>query len=150
MEALSPTSPYAPKSSSNSQFTSPTTQRQSPTRQPDYSQSPYFPGARQHQQGQHLPPINPYASASHQENYPSSAVGNLDAAFNLDPKSPRRPVPQQVTRGPVPEFKQLSSPADLQPKVNSQPPFRRANPEGGFISVCFQASTAFDTLLLTI
>jgi dual specificity protein kinase YAK1 len=59
-------------------------------------------------------------------------------------------VPQQVTRGPVPEFKQLSSPADLQPKVNSQPPFRRANPEGGFISVCFQASTAFDTLLLTI
>ncbi|KAK2690346.1 related to ser/thr protein kinase [Fusarium oxysporum] len=134
MEALSPTSPYAPKSSSNSQFTSPTSQRQSPTRQPDYSQSPYFPGARQHQQGQHLPPINPYASASHQENYPSSAVGNLDAAFNLDPKSPRRPVPQQVTRGPVPEFKQLSSPADLQPKVNSQPPFRRANPEGGFIS----------------
>ncbi|KAF5535597.1 CMGC DYRK YAK kinase [Fusarium mexicanum] len=134
MEALSPTSPYAPKSASNSQFTSPTSQRQSPTRQPDYSQSPYFSGARQHQQGQHLPPINPYAPAGHQENYPSSAVGNLDAAFNLDPKSPRRPVPQQVTRGPVPEFKQLSSPADLQPKVNLQPPFRRANPEGGFIS----------------
>ncbi|KAM5345527.1 hypothetical protein ACJ41O_011388 [Fusarium nematophilum] len=134
METLSPTSPYAPKSASNSQFASPTSQRQSPTRQPDYSQSPYFPGGRQHQQGQQLPPINPYASAGGQEGYPSSAVANLDGAFNLDPKSPRRPVPQAVARGPVPEFKKLRAPSDLRPKVNAQPAFRRANPEGGFIS----------------
>lgn len=131
METLSPTSPYAPKSGSNSQYTSPTSQRQSPTRQ-DYSQPPYFPTGRPHQPGQQLPPINPYASGNPPEGYPSSVVANIDGAFNLDPKSPRRPVP--VSRGPVPEFKKLRAPSDLHPKVNSQPPFRRANPEGGFIS----------------
>ncbi|KAH7131402.1 kinase-like domain-containing protein [Dactylonectria estremocensis] len=131
METLSPTSPYASKPGPVGQLASPT-QRQSPTRQPDYSQSPYFAGR---QQGQQLPPLVPYASSGSQDGYPSSAVANLDSAFNLDPKSPRRPVPNMaVTRGPVPEFKKLRSPTDLRPKVNAQPPFRRANPEGGFIS----------------
>jgi dual specificity protein kinase YAK1 len=35
----------------------------------------------------------------------------------------------------VPKFQAVKNTADLQPKINSQPPFRRANPEGGFISV---------------
>ncbi|KAL6414849.1 hypothetical protein AUP68_01385 [Ilyonectria robusta] len=131
METLSPTSPYASKPGPVGQLASPT-QRQSPTRQPDYSQSPYYGGR---QQGQQLPPITPYASTNSQDGYPSSAVAHLDGAFNLDPKSPRRPVPTMaVTRGPVPEFKKLRAPTDLRPKVNAQPPFRRANPEGGFIS----------------
>ncbi len=39
--------------------------------------------------------------------------------------------------GPAPEFKKLRSMGDLRPTVNTQPPFRRANPEGGFISVSF-------------
>ncbi|KAH7127683.1 kinase-like domain-containing protein [Dactylonectria macrodidyma] len=131
METLSPTSPYASKPGPVGQLASPT-QRQSPTRQPDYSQSPYFAGRQQDQQ---LPPLVPYASSGSQDGYPSSAVANLDSAFNLDPKSPRRPVPTMaVTRGPVPEFKKLRTPSDLRPKVNAQPPFRRANPEGGFIS----------------
>ncbi|KAL5598816.1 hypothetical protein BROUX41_003850 [Berkeleyomyces rouxiae] len=34
----------------------------------------------------------------------------------------------------MPEFKRLRAMTDLNPKVNAQPPFRRANPEGGFIS----------------
>lgn len=59
--------------------------------------------------------------------------------FGNDPKSPRRPVPQSAQgppgRGPVPEFTKIRSTSDLQPKVNAQPAFRRANPEGGFISV---------------
>jgi hypothetical protein len=38
-------------------------------------------------------------------------------------------------KGPVPEFKKIRAPTDLRPKVTSQPLFRRANPEGGFISV---------------
>jgi dual specificity protein kinase YAK1 len=57
MEALSPTSPYAPKSAMQSQFASPTAQRQSPTRQTDYiPQSPYYAGRQPPQQ---LPPITP-------------------------------------------------------------------------------------------
>jgi len=54
----------------------------------------------------------------------------------MDSKSPKRAPPQSTTpdRGPVPEFRRIRAPTDLKPKVNSQPPFRRANPEGGFIS----------------
>ena len=40
-----------------------------------------------------------------------------------------------MPRGPVPRFTKLDSVQDLQPRVNPQPAFRRANPEGGFISV---------------
>lgn len=126
MEALSPTSPYAPKSS---QFANPSSQRQSPTRQPDYSQSPYYPGRQQ--PGQQLPPITPFASTN--DGYPSSAVAALDNAFANDPKSPLRPTPNIVK--PVPEFRKIRALSDLQPKNSRQPPFRRANPEGGFISV---------------
>lgn len=134
METLSPTSPYAPKSAAAPGQFSPSQQRQSPTRQTDYSQQGnYFPASRS--QAPQLPPITPYSSAG-LDSYPSSAVSNIDGAFSLDPKSPRRaPPPMAVTRGPVPEFKKVRAPTDLRPKVNGQPPFRRANPEGGFISV---------------
>jgi dual specificity protein kinase YAK1 len=37
--------------------------------------------------------------------------------------------------GSVPKFQKIKSVQELQPRINSQPPFRRANPEGGFISV---------------
>lgn len=79
--------------------------------------------------------MSPYASSPGQDAYGSSVVANLDGAYN-DPKSPpRRPVPSlTVARGPVPEFRKLRAVSDLRPKVNAQPPFRRANPEGGFIS----------------
>ncbi|GKT87943.1 LOW QUALITY PROTEIN: dual specificity protein kinase YAK1 [Colletotrichum tofieldiae] len=129
MEALSPTSPYAPKSAQG-QFASPPGQRQSPTRQSDYMpQSPHYGGRQQPPQ---LPPIAPYGSAH--DGYPSAVVANIDGAFAADPKSPRRPIPQSMPRGPAPEFRQCRAPTDLRPKVNAQPPFRRANPEGGFIS----------------
>ena len=35
----------------------------------------------------------------------------------------------------MPQFEKCANTADLKPKINAQPPFRRANPEGGFISV---------------
>lgn len=35
----------------------------------------------------------------------------------------------------VPKIQKIKSVQELQPQINSQPPFRRANPEGGFISV---------------
>ncbi|KAI5460013.1 kinase-like domain-containing protein [Mariannaea sp. PMI_226] len=130
METLSPSSPYAPKQGQVGQLSSPS-QRQSPTRQPDYSQSPYFTGRQQQQQAPQLPPMSAYAS---QDAYTPTSISNIDGSYG-DPKSPRRPVPSSsISRGPVPEFKKLRSPSELRPKVNSQPPFRRANPEGGFIS----------------
>ncbi|KAI1096586.1 kinase-like protein [Rostrohypoxylon terebratum] len=131
MEVLSPTSPYAPKSTTNqAQFSAPHTQRQSPTRGEYQPQSSYY--SRQNSQ---LPPITPYSNS--QDGYPSSAVSNLDGAFANDPKSPRalQPVANvPMEKRPVPQFKKISNVSELRPKVNSQPPFRRANPEGGFIS----------------
>ncbi|RYP57657.1 hypothetical protein DL769_009349 [Monosporascus sp. CRB-8-3] len=130
MEVLSPTSPYGSKNQPQGQFSSPHNQRQSPTRGDYQAQSPYY--GRQTSQ---LPPITTYASAS--DAYPSSAVTPLDGTYSNDPKSPPRRAfqpPQPAEKKPVPQFKKLANVADLRPKVNPQPPFRRANPEGGFIS----------------
>jgi dual specificity protein kinase YAK1 len=141
MEVLSPTSPYSPftpKSTGQPHFAG-SSQRQSPTRQGDYApaspyppQSPYYAGRQQPQQ---LPPITPLAGAY--DSYPPSALTPMDGTFSADPKSPRR-VPVTIVKGPVPELKKIRAPTDLHPKVNAQPAFRRANPEGGFISVCTQ------------
>jgi dual specificity protein kinase YAK1 len=71
--------------------------------------------------------------------HPQSAPLQLPS-FNRDPKSPARPTQQQIpqqsptSRGPVPKFTKCANTADLKPKINEQPPFRRANPEGGFLS----------------
>jgi dual specificity protein kinase YAK1 len=131
METLSPSSPYGASQQGQNQYGS----RQSPTRPGNYSSPTSYYANRQ--QTQQLPPITPYASNN--EGYPSSAVSQLNAVFGNDPKSPRRPVPQNTQgppgRGPVPEFTKVRAMSDLQPKVNAQPAFRRANPEGGFISV---------------
>ena len=37
---------------------------------------------------------------------------------------------------PPAKFRIVATVSDLNPIVNSQPKFRRANPDGGFISVC--------------
>ena len=129
METLSPSSPYGAQQ--QSQYGS----RQSPTRPGNYSSPNSYYVNRQ--QAQQLPPITPFSSIN--ESYPPSATAQLNAVFGNDPKSPRRLVPQSSQgppgRGPVPEFAKVRSMTDLHPKVNAQPAFRRANPEGGFISV---------------
>jgi dual specificity protein kinase YAK1 len=128
MDTLSPSSPYAPKPP---QYATAPTHRQSPSKQGDYPQSSYYAGR---QQGQQVPPMSPYSST--QDGYPSSLVANFDNQFgSADPKSPRRSMPLVAqSRGPVPEFKKIRGTAELRPKKSQQPPFRRANPEGGFIS----------------
>lgn len=128
MDTLSPSSPYGSKLP---QYANPPPQRQSPAKQGDYSQSPYFAGRPQ--QGQQLPPITSYT----QDGYPSAAVANLDGPFGADPRSPahQQMPPLPKPRGPVPEFRKVRGVGDLRPKNSRQPPFRRANPEGGFISV---------------
>jgi len=131
METLSPGSQYGATQQGQNQYAS----RQSPTRPGNYSSSNSYYTSRQ--QSQKLPSITPFASNN--EGYPNSAIAQLNAVFGNDPKSPRRPVPQAAQsppgRGPVPEFTKVRSMTDLHPKVNAQPAFRRANPEGGFISV---------------
>jgi dual specificity protein kinase YAK1 len=128
MEALSPTSPYGPKAS---QFSGPPSQTQSPAAGvSDFPQSPYYAGRQQNPQ---LPPMSPYSATP--DGYPSAAVATLDHSFGNSSKSPQRqPVPAVK---PVPEFRKVRAMSDLHPKKTRQPPFRRANPEGGFISVCF-------------
>lgn len=131
MELMSPTSPYGSKSQPQGQFSTPHSQRQSPSR------SEYGPSASYYRQNSQLPPITPYSNTA--EGYPSSAVSALDGAYSSDSKSPRRTYQlpnSNPEKRPVPQFKKTVNVADLRPKVNPQPPFRRANPEGGFISVC--------------
>ena len=91
-----------------------------------------------------LPPIQ--SNMSPESFYPQSATAQLNAVYNRDQRSPRAsttsnaPQLPLIGRGPVPQFEKCANTADLKPKINAQPPFRRANPEGGFISV----STAWE------
>ncbi|CAK7568416.1 MAG: dual specificity protein kinase yak1 [Sporothrix epigloea] len=137
--------------------------RQSPARLPDgyvpqsspyQSQSPYHIGSRQPSQGQpqqqQPPPIlNLLSPGSDIYSPASGGLSPMDTLYG-DHKSPRRPQLPVTSLGnnssgsnnpggkptpnPVPEFKSLQNHGELRPVVNSQPPFRRANPEGGFIS----------------
>lgn len=136
MEVMSPTSPYA--KAGGSQFSAPAASRQSPTRPADFHspQSPYYQSSRQ--PSAQLPPMAPFPAVA--DAYPQSA-GLASPGRELwpnDPTSPRRLMAPgaMVNKGPVPEFKKIRTEQDLRPKVNTQPVFRRANPEGGFISVC--------------
>ncbi|GAW21754.1 hypothetical protein ANO14919_112790 [Xylariales sp. No.14919] len=133
MEVLSPTSPYGSKVTLNQgQFSTSHSQRQSPNRSDYPPTSPYYG-----RQGSQLPPIAPYVNS--QDNYQSPTVPALDGAYTNDPKSPRRPPHTQTNKAPtekkpVPQLRKIKTSSELQPRINSQPPFRRANPEGGFIS----------------
>lgn len=135
MEVMSPTSPYA--KGGGSQFSAPSASRQSPTRPVDFQspQSSYYQSSRQ--SSAQLPPISPFPAVT--EAFPqSTGVGSPGRElWPNDPTSPRRLVASgaMVNMGPVPEFKEVRTEQDLRPKVNTQPVFRRANPEGGFISV---------------
>lgn len=139
MDALPPTSPYAasPQNSQKQYGSQAAGHQQSPTRPGTYSSPGSYYGSRQY--AQHLPPITPFSSNDGTESYPPSATTQLHAVFGNDPKSPRRqaapPSQGSAGRGPVPQFGKLNSISDLQPNINPQPAFRRANPEGGFISV---------------
>jgi dual specificity protein kinase YAK1 len=83
-----------------------------------------------------LPPIQSNMNPSY---HPQSAPLTL-APYARDisgVSSPRQPTapPAPVPKGPVPKFVKCNSISELQPHVNDQPPFRRAKPEGGFLSV---------------
>ena len=82
-----------------------------------------------------LSPINANDAQSDQY-FPNSATVQLNAVFGREVKSPRQPYPQHHgPKGPIPRVKRLKNASDIQARVHTQPAFRRANPEGGFISV---------------
>ena len=86
-----------------------------------------------------LPPIQA-SEASPDQYYPTSAQAQFNAVIGRETNSPRNLRPPQSggtpenSRGAVPRFAKLSTTQDIQPRINTQPAFRRANPEGGFIS----------------
>lgn len=173
MNVLSPSMPYnsSPGKSQNPYAfaTSPTASRKSPTRALNYSSPPQsyhsppckFParvlrpdslmrlatGSRPPR----LPPLQPIEMGPDQF-YPPSAGSQLSAPFGHDTRSPRSGslsgAPHLVPgRGPVPKFQKLKSVHELQPRINAQPPYRRANPEGGFISVSNSLKLTFPKLM---
>ncbi|KAI4096720.1 MAG: hypothetical protein LQ348_006558 [Seirophora lacunosa] len=112
--------------------------RQSPTRNQYSTPSHTFYSTPTSSRPLQLPPIQAGDPISDQF-YPGSATAQLNAVFGREAKSPRHPrsaqqTPFDMPRGPVPRFRRLERNGDLEPKVNTQPAFRRANPEGGFIS----------------
>ena len=115
--------------------------RQSPNRQNQYSSPPQqrhytSPPASARTHASHLPPIQSVVSSPHSY-YPQSATQQLNAVFGHDFEPMKVPQPEQTapgTKDPVPQFAKVHSVTELEPRVISQPPFRRANPEGGFIS----------------
>lgn len=143
VKALSPTAPYTPSSGHTpyGQYGSQATSaRQSPTHSGHYStpnQPSYSSPPTQRQHPLNLPPIKP-GNPSPDHYYPASATAHLDAVFGRDSKNtPRhvRPLTAPGTdRGPIPRFSKIGSKHNLEPRINPQPAFRRANPEGGFIS----------------
>ncbi|KAK2740208.1 dual specificity protein kinase yak1 [Myotisia sp. PD_48] len=134
---LSPSIPFAqsPSIGQNSFGFPPTMPSNSPSQ--SYQSPP--PPAPTRPQAPRLPPMH---SAEHnpERYYPQSATLQLHSAFSQDAKSQRspshqtQPVNTTIGRGPVPRFQKISSTQELKPRINKQPAFRRANPEGGFIS----------------
>ncbi|PGH16674.1 CMGC/DYRK/YAK protein kinase [Helicocarpus griseus UAMH5409] len=148
MNILSPTLPFNP-SPNTAQNTygyppaSSSSARPSPARAHTYSSPPQSyqspPSGAPSRQQPRLPALQP-ADMSPEQYYPQSATAQLNAAFGQDMKihssrgQPKHNTPQQYHRGPVPKFVKINSAQDLKPKINAQPAYRRANPEGGFIS----------------
>ncbi|KAK5696909.1 dual specificity protein kinase yak1 [Elasticomyces elasticus] len=145
------TSPTSPQVSSPQQqlganhFAAYTPQQQSARQSPTRQQNPYASPSQQRYYAStpstgrtnapQLPPIQ--SNMSPGSYYPQSATQQLNAMFGNEARSPQVTAQPQLApgdKGPVPQFIKCNNVADLQPRVNVQPPFRRANPEGGFIS----------------
>jgi hypothetical protein len=92
-------------------------------------------------QATHFPP-NTMSSPSISP--PTFSPRHATFAMNRDPGSMMSDI---VYSNPPPEkFRIISSAMELTPIVNSQPKYRRANPDGGFISVClFFAMRIYDS-----
>jgi len=159
----SPTSPFLaspqqqqPQQQQRDGSTSYTPQQQAARYSPNKTAKTYVSPPQQQQQQQQRYYASPPSSAhpsqlpslqqsstlsSASSHYPQSATQQLNAMFGHEPQSPRVQQQQQqqhqantgAKSGP-PQFTKVTDVNLLTPRINSQPPFRRANPEGGFIS----------------
>jgi dual specificity protein kinase YAK1 len=131
-----PTSPYnsSPKSQLTLNFSQQPTQtpsRQSPTRQTSYAPDRYAePPTPTRYQPAYLSALQ-NAELSPEGYYPAQM--STPGTSNSRPGPPSR-QPSQRERAPVPRFQRVKTIQDVRHKINTQPPHRRANPEGGFIS----------------
>ncbi|KAJ6056219.1 hypothetical protein N7444_005317 [Penicillium canescens] len=130
-----PTSPGKSQSSYGFPSGPQSASRRSPAR-PEYASPP-----QGYQSPTNRPPrLPPLQSGdlSPDQYYPTSASSHMSPGFggSRSPRSgslPSQP-PLVPGRGPVPKFQKIQSVQELQPRMNVQPAYRRANPEGGFIS----------------
>lgn len=83
-----------------------------------------------------LPPIQSNMNPAYapQSTPLTLAPYSRDISAVNSPRQPTAPV-VPIPKGPVPKFAKCTNVSELQPNINEQPPFRRANPEGGFLSV---------------
>ncbi|KAJ5788373.1 hypothetical protein N7457_003363 [Penicillium paradoxum] len=119
--------PSAPQSAS----------RRSPAK-PEYASPPQAYQSPPSNRPPRLPPLQS-GDLSPDQYYPPSASSHMSPGFGQGSRSPRSgSLPSQTPlipgRGPVPKFQKIQSVQELHPRTNVQPAYRRANPEGGFIS----------------
>lgn len=126
-------SPKSQNPPSFSYLNQPQQSRQSPTRQGSYNTERYTEPPTPTRYTSTYSPAMQNPDVSPESYYPASAG-------NTHPTSLSRQ--QSQGPGPVPSFKKVKTIQELNTKINAQPPYRRANPEGGFISP-LQALTTY-------
>lgn len=68
------------------------------------------------------------------DSYFQNSGSNMSSSASRDARSPGSAQPRQPILGPVPRFRKVQSLQEINHTINSQPLYRRANPEGGFLS----------------
>ena len=120
----------------NYQSGDPPSSRQSPTRTNQYALDRYPaepPTPTRYQQSSYLTNLE-NANLNPESFYPHSGSQMTSPGGSSGRPGPPSRQPSQRQAGPVPRFHRVKATQDLRPKLNAQPPYRRANPEGGFIS----------------
>ncbi|KAF7718078.1 Serine/threonine-protein kinase [Penicillium ucsense] len=131
-----PTSPGKTQGTYDSSPSASTQARRSPARAVNYVSPPHsYQSPPSAGRVPRLPPLQA-GDLNSDHFFPSSASSHMSPAYGAGSRSPRSaaaPAPYPG-RGPVPKFQKIKSVQELQPRVHTQPAYRRANPEGGFIS----------------
>ncbi|KAL8243699.1 hypothetical protein R6Q59_009957 [Mikania micrantha] len=124
----------SPNSQPQSQFSynlQPPGSRQSPTRLNSYGPDRYAePPTPSRYTANFISPSNDVNADAY---FSRSASDQMNLTPSREPSTRVRST-QPPALGPVPRFQKVHSMHEIRHKINHQPPYRRANPEGGFIS----------------